>query len=163
MSLSLQGKTATVFGATGFVGRYVVARLTKAGATVRVVTRHKQSTYFLRTNGAVGQVVPVSSTYRSAAEIDRDVAGSDVVVNCLGILAEGRGAKFTHVHTTVPGWIAQSCAAHGVSAFVHLSSIGADTAHSNYAKEQTRWRTGDHHSLSCRDHPAPERDLRTGR
>ncbi len=134
--MNLQGKTATVFGATGFVGRYVVARLAKAGATVRVITRHRQSAYFLRTNGVVGQIVPVSSTYRSAAEIERDVAGSDLVVNCLGILAEGRGAKFTHVHTSIPEWIAQACTAHAIKSFVHVSALGADTAKSNYAKSK---------------------------
>ncbi len=133
---SLQGQTATVFGGTGFIGRYIVARLAKAGAVVRVVTRHKQSAYFLRTNGVVGQVVPVSSTYQSAAEIERDVAGSDIVINCLGILHESKHSTFDHVHTEVPKWIAEACARHQVARFIHLSALGVDQAHSYYAKSK---------------------------
>lgn len=132
---SLQGQTATVFGGTGFIGRYIVARLTKAGAVVRVVTRHKQSAYFLRTSGVVGQVVPVSSTYQSAAEIERDVAGSQIVINCLGILHETKNSTFTHVHTEAPQWIAQACARHGAR-LIHLSALGVDTAQSYYAKSK---------------------------
>lgn len=134
MSLNLQGKTATIFGATGFLGRYIVARLAKTGVTIRVVTRHPQSAYFLRTCGSVGQIVPVAATYGSAAEIETALAGSDFVVNCLGVLAEGKNSKFKHVHVTVPGWIAQACAAQKVSRFVHISALGVDVARSTYAK-----------------------------
>ncbi len=133
MSLNLQGKIATVFGGTGFVGRYVVENLAKAGATVRVVTRHKQSAYFLRTAGAVGQIVPVSISYDKAEDIDRVIAGSSFVVNCLGILFEKKKNKFAHIHTEIPGWIAQSCARHNVERFVHISSLSADRAGSHYA------------------------------
>lgn len=136
MSFSLQGKTATVFGGTGFVGRYVVAALAKAGATVRVVTRHQQSAYFLRTNGVVGQIVPVSSTYRTKEEIDRDVQGSDVVVNCTGILFEKRKNQFHRVHADIPQWIAEACARHSVKRFVHISALGVDIGQSDYAKSK---------------------------
>ncbi len=134
MSRTLQGKTATIFGGTGFVGRYIVACLARAGMTVRVVTRHKQSAYFLRTNGIVGQIVPVSSAYRSADEVDRAVAGSDVVINCLGTLKSNR---FTRLHRDIPEWIAQSCARHNVEALVHLSALtGGAAAQSDYAKSK---------------------------
>jgi NADH dehydrogenase len=136
MSLNLQGMTATVFGGTGFIGRYVVERLAKAGATVRVVTRRQQSAYFLRTCGIVGQIVPTPCAYGSADEIDRAVNGSDVVVNCVGILQEKRHSKFDHIHTTVPKWIAESCAMRGVSRFVHISALGAGVAQSHYAKSK---------------------------
>ena len=133
---SLQGQTVTVFGGTGFIGRYIIARLTKTGAVVRVVTRHKQSAYFLRTNGVVGQVVPVSSTYQSAAEIERDVAGSSIVINCLGILHEGKNSTFTHVHTDVPKWIAEACVRRNVSRLIHLSAVGIEKSQSYYAKSK---------------------------
>lgn len=133
MSLNLQGKIATVFGGTGFVGRYVVENLAKAGATVRVVTRHQQSAYFLRTAGAVGQIVPVSISYRKAEEIDQVIAGSTFVVNCIGSLNETRKNQFSRIHTEVPGWIAQSCARHNVGRFVHLSALSADRSSSRYS------------------------------
>lgn len=132
--LSLQGKNVTIFGGTGFLGRYIVARLARAGAVIRVATRHPQSAYFLRTNGVVGQIVPVLSNYSSPEEIARDVAGADIVINCLGILNQSRKSKFSRLHTDVPQWIAQACAAAQVSRFVHVSALGVDKSASEYAK-----------------------------
>lgn len=133
MPLNLQGKTATVFGGTGFVGRYVVARLARAGSIVRIITRHPSSAYFLRTNGVVGQIVPIQSNYASYEEVERDVAGSDVVVNCLGILAQNRRCSFDHLHREVPQWIAQACTKYNVKRLVHISALGAGQAQSKYA------------------------------
>ncbi len=137
MSFNLKGKTATVFGGTGFLGRYIVARLARAGAIVRVVTRHPGSAYFLRPNGVVGQVVPVFSSYSSPEDVSAAVAGSDIVVNCVGILFEkGRRSKFARVHADLPQWIAQASATHGVSRFVHVSALGVDESKSRYAKSK---------------------------
>ena len=66
----LRGKTVIVFGGTGFVGRYVVRLLAKEGALVKVVSRVANRGYFLRSCGAVGQVVPIGCDYRSAQDID---------------------------------------------------------------------------------------------
>jgi uncharacterized protein YbjT (DUF2867 family) len=49
---------ATVFGGSGFIGRYVVKRLAAAGHVVRVAVRDPQAALFLKPMGAVGQVVP---------------------------------------------------------------------------------------------------------
>lgn len=133
-STALQGKIVTVFGGTGFLGRYIIARLAKAGAVIRVTTRHPQSAYFLRTNGVVGQIVPVLSNYGSAEEISRNVAGSHIVINCLAALMETRRTKFARLHTDVPQWIAQACAASGVEKFIHISALGVDKSASQYAK-----------------------------
>lgn len=133
-STALHGKIVTVFGGTGFLGRYIIARLAKAGAVIRVATRHPQSAYYLRTNGVVGQIVPVLSNYASAEEISRNVAGSDIVINCLGTLAETRRTKFSHLHTDVPQWIAQACAVSGVEKFIHISALGVEKSASSYAK-----------------------------
>ena len=52
----MRNKVVTVFGGTGFVGRHVVRRLAKAGATVRVPSRRPGAASFLRPMGEVGQV-----------------------------------------------------------------------------------------------------------
>ena len=48
---------ATVFGGSGFIGRYVVQRLCHAGKIVRVAVRDTEGALFLKTMGQVGQVV----------------------------------------------------------------------------------------------------------
>ena len=44
--MSYKNKTVTVFGGTGFIGRYVVEKLAGLGMRVKVATRQPQSAYF---------------------------------------------------------------------------------------------------------------------
>jgi uncharacterized protein YbjT (DUF2867 family) len=129
-----RGKVITLFGGTGFLGRYIVAELAKTGATVKIVTRHTQSAYFLRTYGEVGQIVPVYSSYSSEDEMEQIIAGSYAVINCLGILSEsGKRSRFARVHTDLPKWMAKACAKTGVKQFIHVSALGVDKSQSKYA------------------------------
>ena len=91
--MNLQNKIITIFGGTGFVGRYIVARLAKQGATIKIATRSTSSGYFLRQFGVVGQIVPVACDYSEHA-INQAVSGSDIVINCLGVLFEKGKSKF---------------------------------------------------------------------
>ena len=50
---------ATVFGGSGFIGRYVVKRLAAAGHRVRVAVRDTEAALFLKPMGAIGQIVPL--------------------------------------------------------------------------------------------------------
>ena len=50
---------ATVFGGSGFIGRYVVKRLAAQGHIVRVAGRNTEATKPLMMAGRVGQVVPL--------------------------------------------------------------------------------------------------------
>jgi uncharacterized protein YbjT (DUF2867 family) len=134
INTDFRGKVVTVFGGTGFLGRYIVAELAATGAVIKVVTRHTPSAYFLRTSGLPGQIVPVYSSYSSPTEIEEVIKGSFAVVNCLGILLEsGKRANFDHVHTELPKWMAKACAATGVKRFIHISALGIDTSQSAYA------------------------------
>lgn len=136
LSLPLHGQVVTVFGGTGFVGRYVVSRLAAAGASVRVVTRHPQRAYFLKTHGSVGQIVGIRGEYGSAAQMERLVSGSDIVVNCLGILFEKGKNTFARLHTEYPAWIGQACAAAKVRTLIHISALGINQSASRYAKSK---------------------------
>ncbi|MEO8715522.1 MAG: complex I NDUFA9 subunit family protein [Acetobacteraceae bacterium] len=117
---------ATVFGGSGFIGRYVVQRLAHKGYVVRVAVRHPASAGFLRVMGAVGQIVPLFASVTDEATVRRAVVGSDLVVNLVGILAERRAGDFHRVHADGAALIARLAAAAGVSRLVHLSAIGAD-------------------------------------
>ncbi|MBV6631776.1 MAG: complex I NDUFA9 subunit family protein [Alphaproteobacteria bacterium] len=126
MTLNQSGKTATVFGGTGFLGRYVVQALTRAGYEVRIPTRAAARANRLRVSGVVGQVVPITANIKDDATVHRLVEGAQVVVNLVGILAENRRQKFPAVHTDLPERIAKASAAAGVEKLVHISAIGAD-------------------------------------
>ena len=57
----MSGHTVTVFGCTGFLGRYVVSKIARAGTQVIVPYRDEDSKRFLRVMGDLGQIVPLAS------------------------------------------------------------------------------------------------------
>ena len=117
---------ATVFGGSGFIGRYVVKRLAQKGYVVRVAVRDPQGALFLKPMGAVGQVVPLYASVTNEPTIQRAVEEADVVINLVGILAESGAASFQAIHAEAAERIARLAAAGGVSRLVQMSAIGAD-------------------------------------
>ncbi len=125
---------ATVFGGSGFIGRYIVKRLARKGFVVRVAVRDTERALFLKPMGAVGQVVPLYASLTNEPTIHRAVEGADLVVNLVGILAERRSGDFERIHAEGAGLVARRSASAGVSRLVHISAIGADPqAASRYA------------------------------
>jgi NADH dehydrogenase len=117
---------ATVFGGSGFIGRYVTQRLARAGWRVRVAVRRPNEALFVRTYGVVGQVEPVQANIRDEASTRRAIRGAEVVINCVGILVEEGRQRFDHVQGEGAGRVARVAAAEGVRRLVHISAIGAD-------------------------------------
>jgi len=128
---------ATVFGGSGFIGRYVVKRLAAAGYVVRVAVRYPEGALFLKPMGAVGQIVPIAAGVTNPAAIARAVEGADAVVNLVGILAERRPGDFLRIQAEGAKAIAAASASSGVKRLVQLSAIGADPASpSSYASSK---------------------------
>jgi uncharacterized protein YbjT (DUF2867 family) len=116
----------TIFGGSGFVGRYVARRMAQAGWRVRVAVRRPNEAIFVRTYGVPGQVEPIACNIRDDASVAQALAGADAAVNCVGILAEAGANRFEAVHAEGAGRIARAAAAAGVGRLVHVSAIGAD-------------------------------------
>ncbi len=119
-------KVATVFGGSGFIGRYVVQRLAARGHVVRVVGRNTERVKNLMTTGSVGQVVALYGSFANPATIMRATEGAELIVNLVGILAEQRAGDFERLQAEGPGLIARGAAATGASRMVQISAIGAD-------------------------------------
>ena len=119
---------ATVFGGSGFLGRYVVSRLRKAGHIVRVASRDPARAAHLRMMGPRGEVVPLYASFSQPASLTRAVEGASMVVNLTGILVETRAGDFGRVHEEGARLIAAEAARAGVGRLVHVSAIGADPA-----------------------------------
>jgi len=119
---------ATVFGGSGFIGRYVVQRLCQAGHVVRAAVRDPEGALFLQPMGDVGQVVRLYCSLDDEPTVARAVAGADLVVNLVGILAERRRGDFHRIHAEGAGRVARLATAAGVGRMVHVSAIGADPA-----------------------------------
>jgi uncharacterized protein YbjT (DUF2867 family) len=125
---SFDRKLVTVFGGSGFVGTQIVQQLAQNGHRVRVAVRRPDLAGHLRTLGTVGQIVPMQANLRNMASIQRAVAGADIVINLIGIGYERGAQTFDSVHVQGAGAIAQAARAAKVTALVHMSALGADSA-----------------------------------
>jgi NADH dehydrogenase len=121
-------RIATVFGGSGFIGRYVVRLLAREGLVVRVAVRDPAGARFLTTQGRVGQIVPLAASVTDAAAVARAVEGAERVVNLVGILHESKPGDFQRLQGEAPGVIAAAARAAGAAHMVQLSAIGADAA-----------------------------------
>jgi uncharacterized protein YbjT (DUF2867 family) len=119
-------KLVTIFGGSGFVGRYVARRMAKEGWRVRVAVRRPNEALFVKTYGAVGQVEPVLCNIRDDASVRGVMQGASAVVNCVGILNRAGKNTFDSVQAEGAGRIAKIASDFGVAHLVHISSIGAD-------------------------------------
>lgn len=119
-------KVVTVFGGSGFIGRYVVRALVRADMRVRVAQRRPDRALFLRPMGKLGQVSLAAANVRDDASVAAAVAGADYVVNLVGILYQGGRQRFAAVHAEGAGRIARLAKAAGVERLVHFSALGAD-------------------------------------
>ncbi|MDX2264308.1 MAG: complex I NDUFA9 subunit family protein [Hyphomicrobiales bacterium] len=125
----------TVYGGSGFVGRYVVQALAKTGARIRVAVRRPDLANHLQPLGGVGQIHAIQANVRNAASVRRAAEGADAVVNLVAILQQGGKQTFQAVHTGGAAAVARAAKDAGARALVHVSSIGAEKmSRSGYAR-----------------------------
>ena len=115
----------TVYGGSGFLGRHVIRALAKRHYRIRVACRRPELAGFLQPLGRVGQIHAVQANLRHAPSVDAAARDAHVLVNLVGILAEGGRQRFDRVHAYGAEQIALAANAHGAR-MVHVSALGAD-------------------------------------
>lgn len=125
----------TLFGGSGFIGRYAARALVKSGWRVRVACRRPHLAGDVRLAGPPGWVDLVQANLRNESSIQRAVEGADAVVNLVGILFERGKQNFPAAQAEGPAKLAHAAAAAGVKRLVQISAIGADPdSKSEYAR-----------------------------
>ncbi|KXL50233.1 hypothetical protein M433DRAFT_132342 [Acidomyces richmondensis BFW] len=119
---SLGGNTVTVFGATGFLGRYIVNRMARSGCTVVVPYREEMTKRHLKVTGDLGRVVFIEYDLRNTASIEESVRHSDIVYNLVGRDYPTKNFDFTDVHVEGTYRIASAVAKYDVDRFIQVSS-----------------------------------------
>jgi len=129
------GKLATVFGGSGFVGRYIVRSLAQKGYRVRAAVRRPDLAGHLQPMGVVGQIHAVQANLRFADSIARAVEGAEIVINAVGILSPSGAQTFEAVHVKGAERVAKAAKEAGATRLVHISAIGANVeSASRYAR-----------------------------
>ena len=123
---SLGGHTATVFGATGFLGRYIVNRLARKGCTVVVPYREEMAKRHLKVSGDLGRVNFMEFDLRNTQSLEESVRHSDMVFNLIGRSYPTKNFSLRAVHVEGTERIAEAVAKYDVDRFIHVSSYNAD-------------------------------------
>ncbi len=124
----------TVFGGSGFLGRHVVRALAKRDYRLRIGVRRPDLAGHLQPLGKVGQIHAVQANVRYPASVEAAVRGASIVINLVGILAEGGAQTFDAVQAKGAATVAQAAAAVGARV-IHVSALGADAdSASRYAR-----------------------------
>ena len=125
-------KLVTVFGGSGFIGRYVCEQLFDAGVRVRIASRNPRCAYFIQPLGQVGRFGFVAADVTNRDSVRRAVQGSDAVINLVGSFT-----NMTKVHAEGARHIAEAAREAGAGALVHISAMSANE-HSDAAYSQTK-------------------------
>ncbi|XP_058831213.1 NADH dehydrogenase [ubiquinone] 1 alpha subcomplex subunit 9, mitochondrial-like [Topomyia yanbarensis] len=123
---SFNGIVATVFGSTGFLGRYVCNKLGKIGSQVIIPYRGDHyDALRLKLVGDLGQVLFHPYHLCDEESIHKAVKYSNVVINLVGRDWETKNFTFQDVHVDGARRIARIAKQAGVEKFIHLSSMNA--------------------------------------
>lgn len=127
-------KNITIFGGSGFIGRYIIQELARQDWSIRVIVRHLDKALFLRTFGIPGQINLVSCNIFDPKAVESVIQGSYIVINLLGILYENKRQTFHNIHVIFPEILAKSALKDNLKRIIHVSALGIDNNFSSYAK-----------------------------
>lgn len=128
----MSGIVATVFGASGFLGRYVIPTFGHIGSQCIIPYRGDgMNVRHLKISGDLGQIVPVPCQISDEESVRKAVARSNVVINLIGTKVQTLHWKFHDVHVKIPYRLAKLAKEAGVERFIHVSALGAAQDGSN--------------------------------
>jgi len=133
----MSNRRVTLLGGTGFVGTELVHRLAERVGEVVVLTRRAQRVRALR---VLPNVHAREVDVHDPDALARAFAGSDVVINLVGILNESGSSTFASAHDELTGKVLAACEASAVPRYLHMSALNADATEgsSEYLKSKGR-------------------------
>eukprot|EP01084_Bolivina_argentea_P106078 189940_1 len=137
-----KGQVATVFGATGQLGRAVAARLGQIGISC-VMPNHgcEMEVRPLKPLFDLGEKSFPFYNFNDDESVQKAIAGSDIVINLVGKHYETKhivptrrsdgslsriNCSFDKVNRAIPGCIAKHCRELGVRQLIHVSALASD-------------------------------------
>ncbi len=132
-------KVACIFGASGFIGRHLIRRLTKKDFRIIAATRSPYLHGYLKPLGNPGQIDLEKVNLFDEERLRILVKSSDVVINLVGILHETKKQKFEDIHAKFPDLLSKLCSELNIKKLVHISALGInETVSSQYMQSKLK-------------------------
>ena len=124
-------KIIAIFGAGGFLGKYLMRELTKLDYRIKVATRNPYLKGYLKPLGNPGQIELFKTNIFNEEDVRKVLRNSDFVINLVGILYETKKQKFNQIHSQFPFLISRLCNEYNVKQLIHVSALGVKEKHSS--------------------------------
>jgi NADH dehydrogenase len=112
-----------LLGGTGFVGTELATRLVGQGHWVRIPTRNPAHGQHLR---VLSTLELITANVHDPRTLGQLLAGTDVVINLIGILNESGRATFQAAHRDLAAKVVAAARGAKVRRLLQMSSVGAD-------------------------------------
>ena len=135
----MKQKIATIFGASGFIGRHLIRSLTEKDFRIIAATRSPYLYGYLKPLGNPGQIDLEKVNLFEEENLRTLIKNSDVVINLVGILYENKKQKFEDIHVKFPALLTKLCNEQNIKKLVHISALGInETANSQYMQSKLK-------------------------
>ena len=135
----MKQKIATIFGASGFIGRHLIRSLTEKDFRIIAATRSPYLYGYLKPLGNPGQIDLEKVNLFEEENLRTLIKNSDVVINLVGILYENKKQKFEDIHVKFPNLLSKLCSEQNTEKLVHISALGInETANSQYMQSKLK-------------------------
>ena len=124
-------KIIAIFGAGGFLGKYLMRELTKLDYRIKVATRNPYLKGYLKPLGNPGQIELFKTNIFNEEDVRKVLQDCDFAINLVGILYETRKQKFNQIHSQFPFLISQLCNELNIKKLIHISALGIKEKHSS--------------------------------
>jgi len=115
-------KHICIIGGSGFVGHAITHAIRGKGHSVTVACRHPERARGIMIDGVRLSRVDITD----GRGIEEAIAGSDCVINLVGLLFEKGRYTFEAAHVQGTEHVLTSCQNLGIKQYIHMSALGAD-------------------------------------
>jgi uncharacterized protein YbjT (DUF2867 family) len=124
-------KIIAIFGAGGFIGKYLMRQLTRLDYRIKVATRNPYLKGYLKPQGNAGQIELFKTNIFNEDQVKRVLNNCDLAINLCGILFENSKQKFNQIHSDFPLLLSKQCSELGIKNLIHISALGIKERHSS--------------------------------
>ncbi len=117
-------KTLLIFGGSGFIGSYIVRRLSKLGFRIIIPTSKPSKSKHLKLSGSVGQVLPIKLNFKNYNEIINITNKSDIIINLKTTWSESKNNSYKKNIFEFNKLIIDNIKHSKIDKYIYFSGIG---------------------------------------